>query len=258
MFTKAYITSQSQLLAVPASERWKYYLDRKLLQTIVHFSDDDDPMVTRRDIEKAGIACEPFWEDTAGYLDNEGKAFQRYRQMHPEFDICIRKIALERLLQAQKILGAQAQIVIKAAYRPLAVQRDVFNAELTVVRSARPEWSEKQSRAYLLEYVTDPEVYLPPHASGGTVDIVLKHPRSNELLDMGVPVNSVDDRSWTANMDGLTSEQKNNRKFITKTMLQAGFANLASEWWHYSFGDQRWAVFYSKAEALYSTPEGLK
>lgn len=258
MFAKQYITTKKQLQAVPISERWQYYLDRGLLRDITVFSDNDDPMVQREEIERSGILCEPFWDDTGAQLDNEGKAFQRYRQKYPDFDISVRQKTLERLCEAQRLFGSHAKIVIKAAYRPISVQRDVFEAELKIAKQVHPGWSDQQVREYLLEYVTDPDIYLPPHASGGTVDIILLNPSTNKVLDMGVPVNTIDDRSWVTNTRGLNQQQKDNRDLIRQTMLQAGFANLASEWWHYSYGDQRWAVFYNKAQALYSSPERLQ
>ena len=34
-------------------------------------------------------------------------------------------------------------------------------------------------------------------------------------------------------------------------MIEAGFSNLPSEWWHYDFGDQLWAWHSGAQAALY-------
>ncbi|MFO6135399.1 hypothetical protein ACLBVR_26025, partial [Pseudomonas aeruginosa] len=34
-------------------------------------------------------------------------------------------------------------------------------------------------------------------------------------------------------------------------MLDAGFSNLPSEWWHYDFGDQLWAWHTGATQALF-------
>jgi D-alanyl-D-alanine dipeptidase len=105
-----------------------------------------------------------------------------------------------------------------------------------------------------LQFVTDPEVNPPPHSSGGTIDITLLEDSSNQPIDMGSPINMAGDVSWTDCTDDLTDAQVENRQLLTQTMLEAGFANLPSEWWHYSYGDQRWAVFYD-VDPLYERAE---
>ncbi|HEY5667651.1 MAG TPA: M15 family metallopeptidase [Candidatus Saccharimonadales bacterium] len=252
-FTKQYITTFDELAIVPPDERYRFYLQRNLLATEQGFSAQQEPVVRQAEIERAGIMCRPFWNDEndGNELDSEGQAFEAYRQTHPTFDLIIRTGALKRLAAAQKALPKHLRLVLKASFRPLEVQQTVFDAELANTKQKHPEWDDETAYKHTLEYVTDPSVNLPPHASGGTVDLTLWDETTNTYVDVGSPINAVDDSSWGDNHDGLTKSQIAMRDMLRSTMLAAGFAPLASEWWHYSYGDQRWAVYYDKPEALY-------
>ena len=71
---------------------------------------------------------------------------------------------------------------------------------------------------------------------------------------MGTPVDAIDDRANTWHAD-LTEAQKHNRQLLWQAMIDQGFVNLASEWWHYSYGDSYWAAFQSESHAIYNSVE---
>lgn len=66
-------------------------------------------------------------------------------------------------------------------------------------------------------------------------------------LDMGTGFDSFAAASATAwyELNGPASEEaeaiRRNRRVLHNAMAQAGFANLPSEWWHYSIGDGSWS-----------------
>jgi D-alanyl-D-alanine dipeptidase len=45
--------------------------------------------------------------------------------------------------------------------------------------------------------------------------------------------------------------EKANRAILRKAMLNTGFYFYPGEWWHYSYGDQSWAVYIGKTPAIY-------
>jgi D-alanyl-D-alanine dipeptidase len=104
-----------------------------------------------------------------------------------------------------------------------------------------------------LEFVADADNFIPPHSTGAAVDLYIFNTETNQPLDMGSPINYPDDKSWTYNFKDLADVQMQNRLFLTKFMIEHGFANLASEWWHYSYGDQYWAMFYDKESCLFDS-----
>jgi D-alanyl-D-alanine dipeptidase len=253
-FQKRFIHTFDELAQIPISQRHHYYLARPLLAAKTDFTHQDEPLVTRGEIESAGIVCQPFWEEDAEQLDAEGEETRRYQAQHPEFDLALRKTAFQRLLAARDNLPESYRIVLKASVRPVQVQKNLFQKELENIHAQNPDMTKKQAYEYTLQFVTDPEVNTPPHSSGGTIDITLLEDSSNQPIDMGSPINMAGDVSWTDCTDDLTDAQVENRQLLTQTMLEAGFANLPSEWWHYSYGDQRWAVFYD-VDPLYERAE---
>jgi zinc D-Ala-D-Ala dipeptidase len=130
------------------------------------------------------------------------------------------------------------------------VQYQLFSHVYNYFQQNNPHTKAHEIKAMTLEYVTHPDINTPPHSTGAAVDLTLWDNQTQEYIDMGSPINYPADTSWTYNFDTLTSTQISNRLFLTGLMLEAGFANLASEWWHFSYGDPRWAVFYDE-ESLY-------
>ncbi|MEA1973540.1 MAG: M15 family metallopeptidase, partial [Candidatus Cloacimonadota bacterium] len=50
-------------------------------------------------------------------------------------------------------------------------------------------------------------------------------------------------------------EALKNRRILYWAMIEEGFENYPDEWWHYSFGDQMWAMLYGNSDAYYSCIE---
>lgn len=49
----------------------------------------------------------------------------------------------------------------------------------------------------------------------------------------------------------ISREGRKNRDILIEAMTQAGFANLRTEWWHWSFGNQVWAYYANQPYARY-------
>ncbi|HEY9101863.1 M15 family metallopeptidase [Chitinimonas sp.] len=81
------------------------------------------------------------------------------------------------------------------------------------------------------------------HSFGKAVDVTLLDATGQEL-DMGTGFDDLSERSHPALEDQLlaagqlTAAQLANRHLLRETMLQAGFAGIRSEWWHFNHGDQ--------------------
>ena len=247
---KKYISTFTQLKQTPISQRRHFYLDRDLIASIKVFTHGAEPMLGRKVIETSGIIVAPFWEDTNA-LDEEGIAFQKYMMLNPNFEMMIRKKVLKKLLDAQKLLPKNWQIVLKAGFRPLIVQKMLFEEVVETEKSTHPDWDHDTLYRHCLTYVTDPDKYISPHATGGAVDILTIDKKSGEIIDMGSPINAVGDASWCDFGENFKIKQVKNRDILISTMIRAGFANLASEWWHFSYGDPRWAIFYDQKVARY-------
>ncbi len=169
----------------------------------------------------------------------------------------LRKAVYELLLKAEANLPAGYHLRIWDAWRPLSLQKElyeVYKQDLISTFNLSSLLQEEQD-VFISKYIAIPSENpdLPPaHTTGGAIDLTLIDERGNEL-DMGT---DFDDFSEKAATDYFEKEEYNgsiiqkNRRILYDAMTKAGFTNLPSEWWHYDYGNRNRANF-SKNEAVY-------
>ncbi|HVY84960.1 MAG TPA: M15 family metallopeptidase [Caulobacterales bacterium] len=151
------------------------------------------------------------------------------------------------------------------AWRPRAVQayfHDVWMPH--ELRRRRPDLSEDEIKTEVLRYWAAPTIdpmRPAPHATGGAVDLTIVW-EDGEPLYMG---SLFDDVTALAGTDRFERDQNEpsfshdearaNRRLLYWLMIEAGFSNHPDEWWHYSYGDQMWAIHMGKPAALYGLAE---
>lgn len=209
--------------------------------------ENKEALVSQAAIEAAGFECRPFW-DTPG--DLEGDCYGPYRQKHPEFSLMVREGVLEQLIQAQASLPSHWRIILKAGYRPYSVQLDILNVLMAEAERRHPEWSAERCLEHARLFVSDPRLVCPPHVTGGAVDIDILDTETGEMVDMGCPPNTDNEVAYL-HSDLLSSEQRKNRNTLLAAMLDADFAPLVTEWWHYQYGETYWAAFYGHKSTKY-------
>ncbi len=156
----------------------------------------------------------------------------------------------KRLGLAQKYLPKGIVLKIKEGYRPIAVQKIIFDEHLKYLRKKYPGKSQKYLKNKAVEYVAPPD-NTPPHSTGGAVDLTLMTKNGKEL-DMGQTINNSGKESLT-DYKHISSRARKNRKILIKAMRQAGFVNYPFEWWHWSYGDRYWAFMKGKKYAIYGS-----
>ena len=167
----------------------------------------------------------------------------------------VREEVRGRLLDAAARLPEGFRIRIWDAWRPLALQRELYDIYFhAIVRTFGLETASREEqkaavRAFVSEPVPDPA--LPPvHTTGGAVDVTLLDPSGAEL-DMGTPFDAFSDLARTAAFENASNPAvRDNRRLLCRAMTAAGFTNLPSEWWHFDFGDRFWA-FYNHQPAFF-------
>ncbi len=91
---------------------------------------------------------------------------------------------------------------------------------------------------------------IPPHNSGGAIDLTLKY--EDSFLDMGTDFDAVTPASYTNFFEqefnenfGISKERwlliRKNRRILFNSMKYVGFTNFQVEWWHFDLGDCMWA-----------------
>ena len=160
----------------------------------------------------------------------------------------LRETVTHMLFDAAKKLPDGFIFALSEGYRPLWYQRKNFEEIYAGLKQKMPSATEKELYDETTTYIADPNL-CPPHSTGGAMDITILDEKRN-ALDMGAPMNTVGEISNTFT-EGLSKKAQENRQLLFDILTSVRFVNLASEWWHYSYGDQYWAIFNQKDAALY-------
>lgn len=209
-----------------------------------------DPLVKIVSTDKILVA--PNWTIPG---DFEGGMYADYIAKHPEYDgVYMRSELLKRVELAAKSLPDLYQLVIRAGHRPIAVQRRLLKECAADYKRDNPGVSDEEALEHARDFVSDPDITLPPHVCGAAVDVEIIDSSTGEYLDFGSGMDEDNERSFLYYLN-LTEKQKANRLMLTTAMLDAGLASCKTEWWHFSYGDQLWAWFYGKEDSLYNPIE---
>ncbi len=127
----------------------------------------------------------------------------------------------------------------------------MFQDFLEKVRIEHSDWSSKKCLEYASQYISNADKVIPPHVTGGAIDIDVYDTLNKKFVDMGGKMCELSELSHCLNSK-LTKAQHSNQEVLIAAMCRSDFAPLYSEWWHYSYGDQRWAAFYDKKKAVYN------
>jgi D-alanyl-D-alanine dipeptidase len=149
---------------------------------------------------------------------------------------------------ADRALPEGLRLLMVECHRPLATQERYWKMDLADLREKHPDWPEDKLAEENAKFVAPPWI-VPPHTTGGAVDLVLVDAEGRNM-DMGSPLNEEGPLMRT-DAAGVLPEARENRLTLLRTMERAGFANYGHEWWHYSYGDRYWAHATGQASALY-------
>ena len=242
---------------IPLSDRIYLYIHDDLLKDFP-IAGINEPLVLIKDTE---VKTSPFWLDEVIYtgdeeldylLNLEAEEMKNYLRKKDTFWILVRQTVKNKLLQANQYFKDRGyELVLKIWYRPLEVQRNLFNKIYDYFCKKNPILSEKDVYDQTIQFIADPNIFVAPHTTWWALDLLLIELSTEREMDMWCPINYIGEE---ANMTtfNISDQQKKNREFLALWMLKFGFANLASEWWHFSYGDQYWAYFYWKSRSLYA------
>lgn len=160
---------------------------------------------------------------------------------------CRRGVA-EQLVRADEALPSDVRLLVVECHRPIEMQEHYWRVDLADLREKHPDWPEERLVDENAKFVAPPWI-VPPHTTGGAVDLVLVDARESDL-DMGSPFNE-EGPSMRTDADGISEEAKENRRMLLEAMEGAGFVNYGHEWWHYSHGDRYWAHAKGQPRAFY-------
>lgn len=178
---------------------------------------------------------------------------------HPIFEFprvpLLREGVAQMLAEAARNVPDGLRLQIVEGYRPIAVQRAHFRRALAEARTRFPGADEAKIRVEAGRYSAPPDAITPPpHLTGGAVDLELIDEDGNRL-DFTSPFDILDVRSAAMGARGLSPEAEKNRALLRSILEPTGLTNYADEWWHWSYGDNGWALRVVAPCAIYDKIE---
>ena len=178
---------------------------------------------------------------------------------HPVFDFprvhLLRERVARMVIDAANALPDGLRLQIVEGYRPIQVQRAHFQHSLGEARKRMPNASEEEILVEAGRYSAPPDAPTPPpHTTGGAVDLEIID-QSGQRLDFFSPLALDDMRGAAMNSGAISDEAKKNRALLRSILEPTGLTNYADEWWHWSFGDNGWALRVQAPCAIYGSVE---
>lgn len=173
--------------------------------------------------------------------------------------------ALDKVLVRRSVAGklekvnsflkpSGVEVVILDGYRPVELQRELWQHFIAKAKSILPNPTEEQCIEFAGRFCSDPRKFnrddwrtWPTHNTGGAVDVTLQEIGTGRQLNMGGAFDDASEVSYTDHYEhGIAStyaeEARKNRRLLYGAMTAAGFANYPYEWWHFDYGSQMWVM----------------
>jgi len=119
------------------------------------------------------------------------------------------------------------------AYRPVEVQKYMIEYDTK-------RYSKEIAQKFWSPISDDIALNPPPHATGAAIDLTIID-NNNLELDMGSKIDEFVE-ACASDFKNISPTCRANRDLLLRVMSEAGFTQLPTEWWHFSYGDQIWAI----------------
>jgi zinc D-Ala-D-Ala dipeptidase len=137
----------------------------------------------------------------------------------------------QRLVRAQHALPTGFGFAIFDAWRPLDLQRELFDAA--------QESADLINENGVAAPSSDPTTP-PPHLTGGAVDLTLTW--RGTPLALGTQFDDFSDVARTDAFEDRPGRVQSLRRLMFWTLSAHGMVVLAEEWWHYEYGTRLWST----------------
>ncbi|MCL2331760.1 MAG: hypothetical protein FWC61_04450 [Proteobacteria bacterium] len=172
-------------------------------------------------------------------------------------DIVVRESVMEKLLLADRALKSikpDCQLVVFYGWRAPSVQKKAYEARCAHLRDKYV--TEEELRKIVHSFVFAPK--LTGHSAGAAVDVLIYDSAAAAYLDFGTEIEDTTDKNIVYAAPGVGTEARKNRKILRDVMKKAGFAPFDGLWWHFSYGDQGWAIYNGRKSYLYSLKKQVR
>jgi D-alanyl-D-alanine dipeptidase len=166
------------------------------------------------------------------------------------------RVGLAKLLkdiEAQSLKTHGLRFKIWDPWRPRSLQAALYDEFTQKLKKENPQWDEARLKKEVGIYVTPAnDARIPPHATGGTVDLTLCGANGVDI-DMGTKFDHFGPEAALDYFEGAGRNIKirDNRRLLKCVLQEAGLNLDGDEWWHYDYGNQKWALGLNKPQAFY-------
>jgi len=171
-------------------------------------------------------------------------------------ELWVRKTIAEMLLSVQKkhLSPTGKKFKIWDPWRSRIVQNNIYQKFWDELSSENSDWDDEKLIHEVGVFVTkaDQPERIPPHATGGSIDLTIVESDGNEI-DFGTEFDDFSEVAATNYFENNNFNEmvRDNRRWFQEIMIEEGFETDHDEWWHFDFGNQKWAVQSDKEFALY-------
>jgi zinc D-Ala-D-Ala dipeptidase len=180
-----------------------------------------------------------------------------------ENDLCytkVRRSVYDKLCQAQALLPPGCRFLIYCGWRSLEQQQIIFDRKTQKLRTKFPHMSDEEIFTEAAKMVApvselDGRPNVPPHSTGGAIDVCLMD-EENHPLDMGALLEKtldIDPDILRTDSSTISEIAKYYRNIMSLALSSVGFVNNEREYWHWSYGDRRWALKTKSNHAIYGS-----
>jgi D-alanyl-D-alanine dipeptidase len=158
----------------------------------------------------------------------------------------VRRAVYEKLCLAQQRLPSGLRFEFNIGLRSLEVQKKIFDEVYEKLQKEHPTLSHKELFDETSKLVApvknwNGDINVPPHSTGGAIDIVLIDSQGNPV-DMGEdPNDPFNQEIIRTDSTSISLEARKARDTMGRALSSVGFVNYPGEFWHWSYGDRRWA-----------------
>lgn len=191
--------------------------------------ESDEPLVDIRDFL---IATDVFYEKEPELARNADAVY-------------LRKTVAEKLALANARLYTYGfGLIVLDGHRNLEFQQRLLEF-----------YSDPDLKTGYVSPVSKNEKLVPPHNTGGAVDLTLV--RKGERLALGTEYDFFDKTAAPAALEkrGKDGKARHLRRLLAHALGEQGFVPHYLEWWHWSYGDQYWAAENELEQAIYGSIE---
>ncbi len=165
----------------------------------------------------------------------------------------LRETVARMVNQVQSALPEGHTLTVGTCLRTREMQRGIRDGFTKEMTEKHPEWTKATLNRMLNRMVAPPDdVSPPPHMTGGAIDVGVRGP-DGKGLDFTSPI-----EGWSGAptyYHKLSDTARANRVLLIEAMEGAGLTNYLGEWWHWSYGDQGWALRVGNPTASYGAVE---